>query len=167
MTIAVNVKSVAIVLMLTLISTPRSSAFLFSSTPVSRQQRDSASRRSSKSCSSSLNFYPCSNRAVLVEPTIDSITHYATPTDGEGAQSGDDEEDNTNFSKNPFAKINSFLDTPILDPNNKNDQGPVAEILKDFVRDEPQLAQVAFSGIVVTIFFVGLRIFNAVRYGGL
>jgi hypothetical protein len=167
MTIAVNVKSVAIMLMLTLISTPRSSAFLFSSTPVSRQQRDSASRRSSKSCSSSLNFYPCSNRAVLVEPTIDSITHYATPTDGEGAQSGDDEEDNTNFSKNPFAKINSFLDTPILDPNNKNDQGPVAEILKDFVRDEPQLAQVAFSGIVVTIFFVGLRIFNAVRYGGL
>jgi hypothetical protein len=165
MTIAVNVKSVAIMLMLTLISTPRSSAFLFSSTPVSRQQRDSASWRSSKSCSSSIYFYSC-NRAVLVEPTIDSITHYATPTDGEGAQSGDDEEDNTNFSKNPFAKINSFLDTPILDPNNKNDQGPVAEILKDFVRDEPQLAQVAFSGIVVTIFFIGLRIFNAVRYGG-
>lgn len=93
------------------------------------------------------------------------MRHDATPTDDEGTK-GDDIKDNSNSSDNPFSQINSFLDTPILDPNNKSNQGPIAEALKDFVRDEPQLAQITFSGFVVALFFVGLRLFNAVRYGG-
>lgn len=91
---------------------------------------------------------------------------YATPPtdDDDGANSRDDKADDSNLS--PFAKINSFLDTPILDANNKSDQGVVAEALKDFVRDEPQVAQIAFSGLVVVVFFAGVRIFNAIVYGG-
>mmetsp|Transcript_42206 Transcript_42206/g.62498 ORF Transcript_42206/g.62498 Transcript_42206/m.62498 type:complete len:182 (+) Transcript_42206:45-590(+) len=50
-------------------------------------------------------------------------------------------------------KINAFLDTPILDPNEKTDQGPIQEALKGFVRDDPETAQLAFS--VFTVFILG------------
>jgi len=88
---------------------------------------------------------------------------YATPPNDTDS---DDKTDDSDSNSSPFAKINSFLDTPILDANNKSDQGVVAEALKDFVRDEPQVAQIAFSGAVVVLFFVGVRIFNAIVYGG-
>ena len=48
----------------------------------------------------------------------------------------------------------SFWDTPILDANDRSDQGPVAELLKKFVRSEPELASVTFS-VVVILLLVG------------
>ena len=51
-------------------------------------------------------------------------------------------------------KINKFLDTPILDANNRSNQGQLSELLKEFVRDEPELAQVTFSAIVVALLFL-------------
>eukprot|EP00536_Pseudo-nitzschia_multiseries_P010963 jgi/Psemu1/289404/fgenesh1_pg.354_\ len=54
--------------------------------------------------------------------------------------------------------VNDFLDTPILDANNRSDQGAVAETLKEFVRDEPELAQVTFSAAVVAILVLGTRL---------
>ena len=57
--------------------------------------------------------------------------------------------------KNFLERINSFLDTPILDANNFERQGPVAEFLKDFVRSSPEVAQVVFSVVVIAI-LVGL-----------
>ena len=49
----------------------------------------------------------------------------------------------------------SFWDTPILDANDRRDQGPVAEALKKFVRAEPEVASVTFS-VVVVIILLGL-----------
>lgn len=69
-------------------------------------------------------------------------------------------------SSNPLERLNSFLDTPILDANNRSNQGALSESLKDFVRDDPQMAQVTFSGIAVLFFLLVIRIANAVRYGG-
>ncbi|OEU09036.1 hypothetical protein FRACYDRAFT_249381 [Fragilariopsis cylindrus CCMP1102] len=51
-------------------------------------------------------------------------------------------------------KINKFLDTPILDANNRSNQGQLSELLKEFVRDEPELAQVTFSAVVVALLFL-------------
>jgi len=55
-------------------------------------------------------------------------------------------------------KVNNFLDTPILDANNRSDQGAVAETLKEFVRDEPEIAQVTFSAVVVAIMVLVTRL---------
>ena len=59
---------------------------------------------------------------------------------------------------NILDKINKFLDTPILDANNRSNQGAVAETLKGFVRDEPEIAQVAFSIVVVAAMALGLKV---------
>lgn len=105
--------------------------------------------------------------SISLRTSSDLMRHYATPpTDEESTTIDSDIDDDEADDSSPFAKINSFLDTPILDANNKSDQGVVAEALKDFVRDEPQVAQIAFSGVVVVLFFVGVRIFNAIKYGG-
>ena len=55
-------------------------------------------------------------------------------------------------------RANAFLDTPILDANNRSDQGAVAEALKEFVRDEPELAQVTFSVAVVAAMVLATRL---------
>lgn len=55
-------------------------------------------------------------------------------------------------NENPLSKLNSLLDTPILDANNKKDEGPIAEALKDFVRDDSDMASLTFS-VVVVLFF--------------
>ena len=70
---------------------------------------------------------------------------------------GDNDDDGTT-DKSILDTINDFLDTPILDANNRSDQGPVAEALKEFVRDEPELAQVTFSVVVVAFLVVATRI---------
>lgn len=64
-----------------------------------------------------------------------------------------------------FDQINDFLDTPILDANNRNDQGAVAESLKRFVRREPQLASITFSVAVVAFMFLLVRLYNFISYG--
>lgn len=56
-----------------------------------------------------------------------------------------------------FSKINKALDTPILDANNKDDQGALVEGLKKFVRDEPELSSISFSVIAVIFFAVLTR----------
>mmetsp|Transcript_9934 Transcript_9934/g.14971 ORF Transcript_9934/g.14971 Transcript_9934/m.14971 type:complete len:153 (+) Transcript_9934:124-582(+) len=132
-----------------------SSAFAFSSSS-HRQQSLAISHRTSRSST-------CSD---LMRHRHYMHLYATPPTDDDGDIGSDDKTDDSNSNSSPFAKINSFLDTPILDANNKSDQGVVAEALKDFVRDEPQLAQIAFSGVVVVLFFVGVRIFNAIVYGG-
>ena len=60
--------------------------------------------------------------------------------------------------KSLLDKVNDFLDTPILDANNRSNQGAVAETLKEFVRDEPEIAQVTFSVVVVAIMVLVTRI---------
>ena len=62
----------------------------------------------------------------------------------------------------PLDKLNKFLDTPILDANNRQDQGFVAETLKEFVRNEPELAQVSFSIAVVAIMVLLLKLYQSV-----
>ena len=64
-----------------------------------------------------------------------------------------------------FDQINAFLDTPILDANDRSDQGAVAETLKRFVRREPQIASIAFSAVVVAFMFLLVRIYNFISYG--
>ena len=64
-----------------------------------------------------------------------------------------------------FDQINDFLDTPILDANNRSDQGAVAETLKRFVRREPQLASITFSAVVVAFMFLLVRLYNLISYG--
>ena len=73
-------------------------------------------------------------------------------------QGDDDNNDSVNDNDNEDSsepslldKLNKFLDTPILDANNRSDQGAVSEVLKEFVRDEPEIAQVTFSVAVVAI----------------
>ena len=51
-------------------------------------------------------------------------------------------------------ELDAFLDTPILDPNERG--GPL-EPLKAFVRSEPETAQVAASVLALTFFFVLAR----------
>ena len=80
------------------------------------------------------------------------------------ANSEDDADANDNIQADAEAplslwdKVNKFLDTPILDANNRSDQGAIAETLKEFVRDEPELAQVAFSAVVVVVLVLGTRL---------
>mmetsp|Transcript_26791 Transcript_26791/g.44656 ORF Transcript_26791/g.44656 Transcript_26791/m.44656 type:complete len:144 (-) Transcript_26791:113-544(-) len=56
--------------------------------------------------------------------------------------------------KSILQKFNDFLDTPILDANNRSNEGPLKEALKEFARDEPELAQVSFSVVVIAILLV-------------
>ena len=64
-----------------------------------------------------------------------------------------------------FDQINAALDTPILDANERSDQGAIAEALKDFVRSDPQLASISFSAVVVVLLFILVRFFNFLSYG--
>ena len=64
-----------------------------------------------------------------------------------------------------FDQINDFLDTPILDANDRSDQGAVAETLKRFVRREPQLASITFSAVVVAFMFLLVRLYNFISFG--
>mmetsp|Transcript_4131 Transcript_4131/g.9829 ORF Transcript_4131/g.9829 Transcript_4131/m.9829 type:complete len:152 (+) Transcript_4131:108-563(+) len=77
----------------------------------------------------------------------------SNPSDIEEDESEDEriETVDDDSEKSLFDKVNEFLDTPILDANNRSNQGALAETLKDFVRDEPELAQVTFSVAVVAI----------------
>ncbi len=79
----------------------------------------------------------------------------SNPSDIEEDESEDEDERietvDDDSEKSLFDKVNDFLDTPILDANNRSNQGALAETLKDFVRDEPELAQVTFSVAVVAI----------------
>eukprot|EP00560_Eucampia_antarctica_P008098 CAMPEP_0197826598 /NCGR_PEP_ID=MMETSP1437-20131217/3541_1 /TAXON_ID=49252 ORGANISM="Eucampia antarctica, Strain CCMP1452" /NCGR_SAMPLE_ID=MMETSP1437 /ASSEMBLY_ACC=CAM_ASM_001096 /LENGTH=147 /DNA_ID=CAMNT_0043427105 /DNA_START=187 /DNA_END=630 /DNA_ORIENTATION=- len=71
----------------------------------------------------------------------------------------DDDSGGGGGSNSLLDQLNDFLDTPILDANNKSDQGPMAEALKNFVRDESELAQITFSVAVVSIIFLILRLY--------
>ena len=73
-----------------------------------------------------------------------------TSTDSENENESELEESSLSI----LDKINKFLDTPILDANNRSNQGQLSELLKEYVRDEPELAQVTFSAIVVAILFL-------------
>eukprot|EP00535_Pseudo-nitzschia_heimii_P003857 CAMPEP_0197177096 /NCGR_PEP_ID=MMETSP1423-20130617/2824_1 /TAXON_ID=476441 /ORGANISM="Pseudo-nitzschia heimii, Strain UNC1101" /LENGTH=172 /DNA_ID=CAMNT_0042626589 /DNA_START=77 /DNA_END=595 /DNA_ORIENTATION=+ len=75
--------------------------------------------------------------------------------DADAEITADDGDEN---EKSILDKINDFLDTPILDANDRSDQGPVAEALKEFVRDEPELAQVTFSVAVVAVLVAVTRL---------
>lgn len=176
-------------LLLLLISSLTGSALLVSP-PLSQLQRQSPIddltkgtctncfennlRRSAHSATtSSISFAVLSGRLSIPTSTIGLIRRYAAPNDdteeemrsrssGEGDTSSDDENSSPN---DPFARINSFLDTPILDPNNIKDQGPVLETLKEFVKNDPEFAQLTFQGILILGFLVCVRLFNTVKYG--
>lgn len=88
------------------------------------------------------------------EPIADSMVLRSTPDDKSDDESSEIETPNETESSSILDKINDFLDTPILDANNRSDQGAVAETLKEFVRDEPEIAQVTFSVVVVAVMVV-------------
>ena len=90
------------------------------------------------------------------------------------AASDENEEDlptstSSNVSKSKdksiFDKINAALDTPILDANERSDQGAIAEALKGFVRSEPEVASITFSAVLVVFLFILVRFFNFLSYG--
>uniref|UniRef100_A0A7S4NAC2 Uncharacterized protein n=1 Tax=Odontella aurita TaxID=265563 RepID=A0A7S4NAC2_9STRA len=62
-------------------------------------------------------------------------------------------------------RINSFLDTPILDANDRSEQGPVVDNLKAFVRRDPQVASVTFSIVALLAFVAIARFINFLAYG--
>lgn len=64
--------------------------------------------------------------------------------------------------ESPLGKLNAFLDTPLVDANNRSDEGPVAEALKAFVRNDPQVASVTFSGVVILCLVIAVRVLNGV-----
>jgi hypothetical protein len=79
-----------------------------------------------------------------------------TPGNNEDESVGDSDSDSS--SESLLDKVNNFLDTPILDANNRSNEGAVAEVLKEFVRDEPEIAQVTFSVAVVAILVLVTRL---------
>ena len=85
--------------------------------------------------------------------------------DGEDGPSTSSNNATQNEGSSLFDQINDFLDTPILDANNRSDQGAIAETLKRFVRREPQLASITFSAVVVAFMFLLVRLYNFVSYG--
>jgi hypothetical protein len=88
--------------------------------------------------------------SFLPTPKIGNQNTLKVPTAGRVLFSSP--EDDKNEIENPLERLNSLLDTPILDANNKQNQGPVVEALKNFVRDDAELASLTFS-VVVVIFF--------------
>lgn len=74
-------------------------------------------------------------------------------------QSGSPEEEGV------MDRINSFLDTPILDANDRSDQGPLVDKLKAFVRRDPQVASVTFSVVALLVFVLIARLYNLLTYG--
>ena len=83
-------------------------------------------------------------------------------TDGdENANAEEEEEEDTVAAGSLWEKVNQFLDTPIVDANNRTNQGPVQEVLKEFVRDEPELAQLTFSLVVVAILFLLTKVLTS------
>ena len=85
-----------------------------------------------------------------------------TPGNNEDESVGDSDTDSSSEQEQePLSlldKVNNFLDTPILDANNRSNEGAVAEVLKEFVRDEPEIAQVTFSVAVVAILVLVTRL---------
>uniref|UniRef100_A0A6T6DXR0 Uncharacterized protein n=1 Tax=Craspedostauros australis TaxID=1486917 RepID=A0A6T6DXR0_9STRA len=61
-------------------------------------------------------------------------------------------------------QLNDALDTPILDANNKSDQGPIAEALKKFVRGQPEVASITFSAVVIIALIFIVRAVNYYLY---
>ena len=84
---------------------------------------------------------------------VDDIDNDDSSSDS-GIEIENDESEESLESLSILDKINKFLDTPILDANNRSNQGQLSELLKEFVRDEPELAQVTFSAIVVALLFL-------------
>ena len=117
---------------------------------------------------------PCASRRVIrgtivsQNPTLAQWTNIAnakpmalrsTPSEGDETETTEGEASSEDSSEASLLdKVNSFLDTPILDANNRSDQGALAETLKEFVRDEPEIAQVTFSVVVVAIMVVLTRV---------
>ena len=85
----------------------------------------------------------------------------SSPDDEDEPTTTDEASNETSPEESVLEKINNFLDTPILDANNRSDQGALAETLKEFVRDEPEIAQVTFSVVVVAIMVVLTRIITS------
>ena len=104
-----------------------------------------------------------SNGFVPLRPSLshpNQVSHKlrSSPNDQDEAKLEVPEKDVSGHeNENPLSKLNSFLDTPILDANNKDDQGPIAEALKNFVRDDSEMASLTFSVIVVIFFAVVTR----------
>ena len=86
------------------------------------------------------------------------VEHETTDTTAIPNNNNDDDDDDDSSEASLFDKVNNFLDTPILDANNRSDQGAVAETLKEFVRDEPEIAQVTFSVVVVAMMVLVTRV---------
>eukprot|EP00568_Trieres_chinensis_P009690 CAMPEP_0183307824 /NCGR_PEP_ID=MMETSP0160_2-20130417/19567_1 /TAXON_ID=2839 ORGANISM="Odontella Sinensis, Strain Grunow 1884" /NCGR_SAMPLE_ID=MMETSP0160_2 /ASSEMBLY_ACC=CAM_ASM_000250 /LENGTH=161 /DNA_ID=CAMNT_0025471505 /DNA_START=87 /DNA_END=572 /DNA_ORIENTATION=+ len=87
-------------------------------------------------------------------------------SDGEGGADPDaDSPASDGDDGNVLSRINSFLDTPILDANDRTDQGALAEALKRFVRKDPQVASVTFSAVVLLSLTGLVRLLNFFTYG--
>mmetsp|Transcript_36175 Transcript_36175/g.84582 ORF Transcript_36175/g.84582 Transcript_36175/m.84582 type:complete len:157 (-) Transcript_36175:434-904(-) len=65
----------------------------------------------------------------------------------------DEEEEEFVAPESVLDKINAALDAPLLDPNVYSDQGEISEALKEFVRGQPEVAQVVFSFVTFGVLF--------------
>ena len=90
---------------------------------------------------------------------VSSLLLFSSPTPEENNDQSATtiEEENDEDDGGVLSKLNSVLDTPILDANNKEDQGPVINALKNFVRDDPDMASVTFSVVVVIFMAIATR----------
>jgi len=112
-------------------------------------------------------FVHHNNNAIAPRPPNAMVLRSMTPGNNEDESGGDSDSDSSSTSEQDqqekqelslLDKFNNFLDTPILDANNRSDEGAVAEVLKEFVRDEPEIAQVTFSVAVVAILVLVTRL---------
>jgi len=114
-------------------------------------------------------FVHHNNNAIAPRPPNANamVLRSMTPGNNEDESGGDSDSDGSSISEQDqqekqelslMDKFNNFLDTPILDANNRSNEGAVAEVLKEFVRDEPEIAQVTFSVAVVAILVLVTRL---------
>jgi hypothetical protein len=104
----------------------------------------------------------CNVQKLASKEPLVSFVLFSSPNEDDGISKDAaapakevEKEDTTNV--NIWSKLNSILDTPILDANDKKNQGAIVEALKRFVRDDAELASLTFSVVVVIGMAVAAR----------
>ena len=108
--------------------------------------------------SKNIGSFPTFNYRYHFSSPVQVVFSSPTPEENNiNAESVDDNNIQEETGGGVLDKLNSVLDTPILDANNKEDQGPIVNALKNFVRDDPDAASLTFSVVVVILMAVATR----------
>jgi hypothetical protein len=107
---------------------------------------------------------PHAHRTLSVTSTVKIATSLYSQKPSSGDESVENNTDNEETLKQDnmslLDQLNAALDSPILDANNKADQGFVAEALKLFVRGQPEVASITFSIVVIGMLVGLVRLVN-------